>query len=141
MVAEPLTAHFMKVLASLHLEDQYSFDKPQPPQELNVYIYSIENGIKILGNPQLFNVEWGAAISTLTRGVDFMLSADKRANTAQHVAVYKAIYNVPDWRGEIWDFYTRYTERLLRERSYELDNFMQVDAVREYAPLSISREP
>ena len=65
-----------------------------------------------------------------------MLSADKPANSAQHAAVVKALYtDVQDGMEEVWDFYVKFTEKLLRERSYQLDNFFQVDAVREYPPL------
>lgn len=62
-----------------------------------------------------------------------MLSADKPANTVQRNAVIKALYtDVPKGMDEVWDFYIKFTEKLLAERSYKLGDFYQVDAVREY---------
>jgi predicted lipid-binding transport protein (Tim44 family) len=124
-----------KILVSRGVESQYSFKPPSKPQPQIVF-NTAANAKAILGNQKAFNVIWGAAISRLTGGVDYMLSADKPANTAQHVAVVKALYNdVSDGMDEVWDFYTKTTEKLLHERSYQLDNFYQVDAVREYSPV------
>ena len=120
-----------KILTSRGVASQYSFKPPTKPKA-EIFFSTAANAKKILGNQKTFNVIWGAAISRLTGGVDYMLSADKPANTKQHAAVAKAIYtDVPDAMGEVWDFYTRFTENLLRERSYLLDDFYQVDAVRE----------
>lgn len=129
-----------KILASRGIESQYSFKAPTKPQPQIVF-NTAANAKAILGNQKTFNVIWGAAISRLTGGVDYMLSADKPANTAQHVAVVKAMYkDVPEGMDEVWDFYTKYTEKLLHERSYQLDNFYQVDAVREYFPVGKGSE-
>jgi linoleate 10R-lipoxygenase len=120
-----------KILTTRGVVSQYSFKPPTKPQA-EIVFSTAGNVKKILGNQKTFNVIWGTAISRLTGGVDFMLSGDKPANSKQHVAVAKAIYNdVPDWMEEVWDFYTRFTEKLIHERSYLLDEFYQVDAVRE----------
>jgi hypothetical protein len=120
-----------KILATRGVESQYSFKPPTKPQP-EIFFSTAANAKKILGNQKTFNVIWGDAISRLTGGVDYMLSGDKPANTKQHAAVAKAIYtDVPDAMEEVWDFYTRFTEKFLRERSYLLDDFYQVDAVRE----------
>jgi len=120
-----------KILTELKTVKNYSFKPPSPPQpQINFSTYA--NAKKILGDQKTFKVIWGDAINTLSGGVMFMLSGDKPANHAQHVTVFKALYNdVPDWADEVWDFYTKATEKLLKERSYKLDNFWQVDAVRE----------
>ena len=121
-----------KILTTRGIVSQYSFKAPTKPQA-EIVFSTAGNAKKILGNQKKFNVIWGAAISRLSGGVDYMLSADKPANTKQHAAVVKAIYtDVPDGMEEVWDFYTRFTEKLLKERSYLLDDFYQVDAVREY---------
>ena len=122
-----------KILTSRDVITQYSFKPPSPPAS-QIFFNTAANAKAILGNEKTFNVIWGAAISRLTGGVDYMLSADKPANNAQHASVYKSIYtDVPDGMEEVWDFYTRFTEKLLQERSYLLDDFYQVDAVREYS--------
>src|SRR5438045_926976 len=78
-----------KILTSLDIVSQYSFNPPsKPPRE--IVFSTAANAIKILGNQKTFNVIWGDAISKLTGGFNYMLSADKPANTAQHVAVMKA---------------------------------------------------
>jgi hypothetical protein len=123
-----------KILKGLGVRSSYTFDPPKKPQDPVVFS-TAANAKMILGDQKTFKVIWGDAISRLSGGVDFMLSADKPANTAQHVAVSKAIYqDVADGMEEVWDFYCAYTEKLLKERSYQLDDFYQVDAVREYPP-------
>jgi len=120
-----------KVLHSLGVEKQYSYEKPKKPQN-PIYFSTAANAKKILGDPKLFNVVWGDAISSLTGGVNYMLSGDRPSNFTQHIAVSKAVYSdVPQGMDEVWEFYTKFTEKLLEERSYRLDNVMQVDAVRE----------
>lgn len=123
-----------KILTSRGVVSQYSFNPPTAPQPQIVF-NTAANAKSILANQKTFKVIWGDAISRLTGGVDYMLSGDKPANTAQHIAVMKAIYkDVHNGMDEVWDFYTKFTEKLLRERSYQLDDFYQVDAVREYFP-------
>lgn len=126
-----------KIFKGLGIESKFSFKAPSQPQ-VPIVFSTAKNAMRILGDQKTFKVIWGAAISRLTGGVDFMLSADKPANTKQHTQVMKAIYaDVPKGMDEVWDFYTKWTETLLKERSYPLDTFLQVDAVREY-PHSIS---
>jgi hypothetical protein len=124
------------ILTTRGVVSQYSFNPPTKPKPETIF-RTAANAKAILGNQKTFNVIWGAAIGRLTGGVDYMLSADKPANTAQHAAVYKAIYtDVSDAMEEVWDFYSKFTEKLICERSYQLDDFYQVDAVREYPPLA-----
>jgi len=125
-----------KILTELKTVSKYSFKPPSLPQQ-PIYFSTYANATKILEDQKTFKVPWGTAINTLTGGVMFMLSGDKPANHAQHVTVYKALYNeVPHGMDEVWDFYSKRTEKLLKERSYKLDDFYQVDAVREYDPLN-----
>jgi hypothetical protein len=125
------------ILQSLGVVSKYSFKPPSKPQDQIVFS-TAANAIKILGNQKTFKVTWGAAINSLTGGVDFMLSADLPANSLQHAQVAKAIYKeVPNGMDEVREFYTKITEKLLRERSYRFDNFFQVDAVRELDPVII----
>jgi hypothetical protein len=120
-----------KIYKGLGVASSYSFNPPKKPQD-PIFFSTAANAKAILGNQKTFKVIWGEAISRLTGGVDYMLSADKPANSAQHAAVYKALYNdVEGGMEEVWDFYVKYTEKFLRERSYQLDNFFQIDAVRE----------
>jgi hypothetical protein len=121
-----------KILESRGVISQYSFNPPKKPHP-KIIFSTAANAIKILGDQKTFNVPWGAAISRLTRGVNYMLSGDKPSNSVQRAAVVKALYkDAHNGMEEVWDFYTKFTERLLRERSYLLDDFYQVDAVREY---------
>ena len=123
-----------KIFTDLGLASQYSFKPPSKPQP-QIAFSTAANAKKILSDYKTFHTPWGAAISRLTGGVDYMLSADKPANFAQHKAAYKALYtDVPKGMDEVWDFYTKNTERLLWERSYHLETFCQVDIVREYSP-------
>jgi hypothetical protein len=123
------------ILRNLGVESQYSFDPPRKPQD-QISFSTAANAKKILGDEQTFNVVWGKAILSLTGGVQYMLTGDRPSNNAQHAKVYKALYTeVPDGMKEVFDFYTKHTEKLLRERSYQLDNFYQVDVVREYSPM------
>ena len=121
-----------KILQNLKKESQYSFKGPTKPKVLLTFS-TAKNAMRILGDQKTFKVTWGAAINRLTGGVDYMLSADLPANTKQRNQVIQALYtNVPKGMDEVWDFYTRMTEKLLKERSYVLGDFMQVDAAREY---------
>jgi len=133
------TPHTSKeILESRGVFSQYSLAPPKKPTAPIVFS-TAKNAKLILGDEQTFNVTWGAAISRLSGGVNYMLSADKPANNEQHKQVYKALYtDVKDWKEEVWDFYVRFTEKLLNERSYRIDDFFQVDAVREYSPRPLS---
>jgi hypothetical protein len=113
---------------------QYTISPPQKPAPQIVFS-TAKNAMAILGDEQTFHITWGKAIAKLAGNYQYMLAADKPANNAQHKQVYKALYtDVKDWKEEIWGFYTKFTEKLLKERSYPLDTFLQVDAVREYPP-------
>jgi hypothetical protein len=121
-----------QILTKLGQMSRFSLTKPTKPKP-DIIFSTAENAKRILGDQKTFKVIWGAAISRLSHGVDFMLSADRPANTEQHKAVYKVLYtDAKHGMDEVWDFYTRYTEKLLAERSYQLGDFYQVDAVREY---------
>jgi len=121
-----------KIFKDLGIASSYSFNPPKKPQD-PIFFSTAVNAKAILGNQKIFKVVWGTAISSLTGGVDFMLSADKPANSAQHAAIVKALYtDVQGGMEEVWDFYVKYTEKFLHERSYQLDDFFQIDAVREY---------
>jgi hypothetical protein len=123
-----------KILTTLGQMSHFSLAPPTKPKAETIFS-TAENAKRILGDQKTFKVVWGAAISRLSGGVDFMLSADKPANTIQHKAAVKALYtDVKSGMDEVWDFYTKYTEKLLAERSYQLGDFYQVDAVREYSP-------
>ena len=125
-----IPAENRKILTGLGVASQISFERPKKPQD-QIFFSTAANAKKILGDQKTFNVNW-TAIPKLTGGVLYMLSGDKPANTAQHAAAVKAIYkDVPHGMDEVWDFYIKVTEKLLRERSYQLDDFYQVDAVRE----------
>jgi linoleate 10R-lipoxygenase len=120
-----------KIFKSMKVESEYSYTRPSPPQ--NPIVFSTaKNTIRILGDQQTFKVTWGAAISRLSHGVDFMLSGDRPANTIQRNQVLKAVYtDVPKGMDEVFEFYTKRTEKLLKERSYAIDDIFQVDAGRE----------
>jgi len=120
-----------KIFTGLSIDSQFSFKPPAKPKEPTIFS-TAKAAMRILGDQKAFKVVWGAAISRLTGGVDYMLSADLPANTKQRNQVVKALYtDVPKGMDEVWDFYTKGTEKLLRERSYELGDYMQVDAVRD----------
>jgi linoleate 10R-lipoxygenase len=122
----------VKLLTEQGVMSQYSANPPKKPVQ-DIFFSTKANVQRILGDQKTFKVVWGEAISRLSGGVDFMLSADKPANTVQRNAVIKAIYtDVPKGMDEVWDFYTKFTEKLLTERSYKLGDFYQVDAAREY---------
>lgn len=130
----PLTVpkHTVKLLTEQGIISQFTSNPPKKPVP-ELAFCSKANVQRILGDQKTFKVVWGAAISRLSGGVDYMLSADKPANTVQRNAVIKALYtDVPKGMDEVWDFYVRFTEKLLAERSYQLGDFYQVDAVREY---------
>lgn len=123
-----------KILTSLNTVSLYSFKpptKPTPPTSFSTAAVAKE----ILGNETAFNVTWGKAIASLTGNYNFMLSGDKPVNTADHKTMVQALYKeAPKGMDEVWDFYIRKTNLLLKERSYPLGNYFQVDAVREYSP-------
>jgi hypothetical protein len=120
-----------KILTTLKTVSSYSFKPPTAPS-IPIPFSTAENAKKILGNQSVFKVVWGKAISSLTGNYEFMLSADKPENTADHKEVVKALYtDVPKGMDEVWDFYIRRTNDLLKERSYPLGKGFQVDAVRE----------
>jgi hypothetical protein len=130
----PLTVpkHTVKLLTEQGVISQFTSNPPKKPVP-ELAFSTKANVQRILGDQKTFKVVWGAAISRLSGGVDYMLSADKPANTVQRNAVIKALYtDVPKGMDEVWDFYVRFTEKLLAERSYQLGDFYQVDAVREY---------
>lgn len=134
----PLTVpkHTVKLLTEQGVMSQYTANPPKKPAAEIVFSTKV-NVQRILGNQKTFKVVWGDAISRLSGGVNYMLSADKPENTVQRNAVIKALYtDVPKGMDEVWDFYTKFTEKFLAERSYKLGDFYQVDAAREYLPLS-----
>ena len=126
-----------KILKSLNLFSEYSLNPPKKPKT-SIVFSSAANAEKILGDQTTFKVIWGDAIFRLSGGVQFMLSGDGPANTIQRKAVIKALYtDVPQGMDEVWDFYVQNMDKLLKERSYPIGDFYQVDAVREYLCVDI----
>jgi len=123
-----------EILTAMGIDKFFSWD---PPREgPNPIVFSTAVNVRnILENYELFKVVWGPAILRLTQGNDYMLAGDKPSNFAQHEDVYKAMYSdVTDWATEVWDFYTTYTEKLIRENAVSMGDFYEVDAVAEYQP-------
>lgn len=121
-----------KILTDLGQVSLYSFKPPTKPV-VPIVFSTAQAARTILSNQQAFNVVWGKAISSLTGNYDFMLSADRTINTADHKLFMQALYtDVPNGMDEVWDFYVKRTTQLLHDRSYSLGDYLQVDAVREY---------
>ena len=120
-----------KTLTTFGVVNQYSFDSPKPPTPL--YVFSTAENVKrILKDQDAFKVVWGPAIYRLTGGVDYMLAGDAPANTSQHEAVYKSMYTgIPTWIEQIWKFYTETTEKLIHKDAFHMENFIEIDAVKE----------
>ena len=120
------------ILTSLNLLSSYSLNPPKKPAPLTSFS-TAKSAREILGNDKAFKSVWGKAISSLTGNWNFMLSGDTPVNHADREVMMTAIYkDAPTGMDEIWDFYMKQTTQLLRERSYPLGNYFQVDAVREY---------
>ncbi len=60
-----------------------------------------------------------------------MLSGDTKANSDQHARLHKEIM-VNGSEKAIWDFYVQITNELIKDTSFPIGNYFELDAVREY---------
>jgi hypothetical protein len=97
-----------KILTDLDLVSAYSFNPPCKPPVRKVFC-TAKAARTVLENPEAFSSP-GKAMSVVT---------------------------FDDAKGmkEVWDFYCKRTSQLIHDESYELGDYFQVDAVREYIPL------
>lgn len=118
-----------KIQASLGHEDVYDYSPPK----LDVAplpVLTHKAVVQILDDQARFKVPWGIATYALTKH-DYMLSGDNPSNAAQRVFVEKQLYCPHDGLDDIRQFYEKVTFAMLRERSYKLRDYYQVDAVRD----------
>jgi hypothetical protein len=121
-----------KILTNLGQVSSYSFKPPTKPS-VPVIFSTVESARTILKTEQAFNPISGKPISDLTGIYGLRLSADTPNNTAEYSILVKAFYSdVPNGMEEVWEFYIKRTTQLIRDRSYELGDYFQLDAVREY---------
>lgn len=110
------------ILKELGLESSYSFKPPSNPT-VPISFSTAQSARTILGNQQAFNV-------SISGSNDFMVCGD---GVSEHKHFMEALYtDVPKCMNEIWDFYIKRTIQLVRDGSFQLGEYFQVDIVREY---------
>lgn len=124
-----------EVLTKSGTLSSYSFELPKqrlpsiaPPMKS---VSSYNACRQILSDPENWKIIWGPTIKSLTGGV-YMLSGDTRETTDQHTHLSKQIYGPKGAFRAIEDFFENITSKLVKERSFQLDSYYEMDAVREY---------
>ena len=129
----PLTvpSEMRKILYDLHRAGNYSFERPRyRPQPKTVLTYRAAKNV--LCNRECFKVIWEKPMENFV-GVparNFMLAGDGRIHSASRRLISDALY-VPGWYHQVKAYYRNITQKLLREKSYQLAGVNQVDVVRE----------
>ena len=122
-----------EVLEKMGTLSLYAFDRPAPPAKPMDFISTYDACVRVLNDQEHFKMGWGPAIKGLT-GQEYMLSGDSKANTEQHAHLHKEIMGVNGSEKAIWDFYVQITNELIKDTSFPIGNYFEVDAVREYSP-------
>lgn len=127
------TLNNMKELKKNHL---YDFNKPSTTGHPHL-IKEYKLGAEIMKDQATFKVVWGRAMEYLMGepAKNFMLAGDGPANAQSRQMVQKALY-ISDWEKEVRKFYTEKTRELLKEKSANIADFMQVDIIRDIGNLT-----
>jgi hypothetical protein len=100
------------------------------------YITDYHALIRVLNDHDTFKEMWGPAIKELT-GTMYMLGWDTPETTDQHARLHKEIYGVDGSSKAMWDFFENITLDLVTRKGYQVGGgVMEMDAVREYCPIS-----
>lgn len=119
-----------EVLEKMGTLSLYSFDRPAPPAKPMDFIASYDACVRVLNDQEHFKMSWGPAIQGLT-GQEYMLSGDTKANADQHARLHKEIM-VSGSEKAIWDFYVQIMNELIKDTSFPIGDYFEMDAVREY---------
>jgi Cytochrome P450 len=118
-----------KIQAALGHDDLYDYSVPELAAPL-LPVLSHKAVVQILDDQARFKVPWGIHTYALMKH-DYMLSGDKPSNAVQREFVKKQLYCPHNGLDDIRQFYENMTTSMLRERSYKLRGYYQVDAVRD----------
>ena len=121
-----------EILEKMGTLSQYSFDKPSTPAKPMDFISTYDACVRVLNDQEHFKMGWGPAIKGLTGG-EYMLSGDTKANADQHATLHKEIMGVSGSEKAIWEFYVKITDELIKTTSFQIGNYFEMDAVREYS--------
>ncbi len=107
------------------------FDFSRPTAEPPVKVVTSHSAVKdVLANPDSYKVPWGPHMQELT-GEQFMLGGDGPGNTLQNKQAMEAFYDSRNALDEIRVWWEATLTKLLKERAYKLEDYFQVDVVRE----------
>jgi len=115
----------------------YSFDKPTPPAKPMDFIRTYDACVRVLDDQQHFQMSWGPAIKELT-GTEYMLSGDGEKYAAMHTRLHNETMGIKGAEKVIWDFYINITNELIKNSSFRIGNYFEMDAVRKFYSLALS---
>lgn len=120
-----------KILTNLGRVSQFSFDRPGfITPRVNITTYG--GAQHVLEAQDKYKVTWNEGLEFLmdAGGSRFMLSGDSALHAAQRRCMHAQLYR-DDWHVRIKQFYAAMTEKLLREKSYQLGGTTFVDIIRD----------
>lgn len=142
-----IPSEMKKILIDLKKAPKYNFERPGaiPPPQM---VFSHAAAIQITEDQDAFKVTWGEAIEFLMgpAAKNFMLSGDEAPNKRSRAVMEKAMYmgsssrGIPNgneaWLHEVRSYYEDITKKLLRQKTYKIDKFNQVDMIRDVGNLA-----
>lgn len=128
-----------KILTNLKRADKFSFERPTFKGQ-HVTISSTGAVKQVVANQQTYTLIWRDGLENLMghRGNRLLTGGDSSLHAQQRRRMLDTLYQ-GEWKTVVRTFYAETAEKLLTEKSYKVAGKIQLDAVRDFGNIILTR--